>query len=124
MRSTRRLADVLRGLLLALSTRRRIGDLMDRVPATRRLVRRFVAGTTADGALDVVARVNAEGMAGAVTYLGENVSTVTHARAATRVYLDLIEAIAARGLRALPSLKLTHLGLDISPDACAGNVDD
>ncbi len=95
---------------------------MDRVPATRRLVRRFVAGTTADSALDVVARLNARGMTGAVTYLGENVSTVAQARAATRVYRDVVEAIAARGLRALPSLKLTHLGLDISPDACASNV--
>jgi proline dehydrogenase len=109
-------------LLLALSTRRRVGDLMDRVPATRRLVRRFVAGTTADSALDVVARVNAQGMAAAVTYLGENVSTPAQARAATLVYRDVVEAVAARGLRALPSLKLTHLGLDISAETCATNV--
>jgi proline dehydrogenase len=109
-------------LLLALSTRRRIGDLMDRVPATRRLVRRFVAGTTAESALEVVARVNAQGMMGAVTYLGENVSTPAQARTATLVYRDVVEALAARGLRALPSLKLTHLGLDISADACATNV--
>lgn len=113
---------MLRALLLALSTRRRIGDLMDRVPATRRLVRRFVAGTTADSALAVVERVNAAGMAGAVTYLGENVSTAAQARAATMVYRDVVEAIAVRGLRALPSLKLTHLGLDVSPEACATNV--
>lgn len=113
---------MLRALLLALSTRRRVGDLMDRVPATRRLVRRFVAGTSADSALDVVARVNARGMAGAVTYLGENVSTMAQAQAATLVYRDVVEAIAVRGLRALPSLKLTHLGLDVSPEACASNV--
>src|SRR5688500_20282210 len=74
-------SDVLRALLLALSTRRRVGDLMDRVPATRRLVRRFVAGTTADSALDVVARVNALGMAGAGAYLGENGVRVGQARA-------------------------------------------
>ncbi len=113
---------MLRALLLALSTRRRIGDLMDRVPATRRMVRRFVAGTTGDSALDVIARVNARGMAGAVTYLGENVTTPAQARAATAVYRDVVEAIAERGLRALPSLKLTHLGLDVSPGACAANV--
>lgn len=95
---------------------------MDRVPATRRLVRRFVAGTNAESALDVVARVNAQGMAGAITYLGENVSTPAQARAATLVYRDVVEAIAGRGLRALPSLKLTHLGLDISAEACATNV--
>ena len=59
---------------------------------------------------------------GAVTYLGENVSTPEQARIATLVYRDVVEAIAARGLRALPSLKLTHLGLDVSPEACAVNV--
>ena len=113
---------MLRSLLLALSTRRRIGELMDRVPATHRLIRRFVAGTTPDSALEVVARVNAQGMTGAVTYLGENVSTRAQAQAATLVYRDVVEAIAARGLRALPSVKLTHLGLDVAPDACASNV--
>lgn len=112
----------LRALLLALSTRRRIGDFMDRRPATRRLVRRFVAGTTADSALDVIARVNAQGMAGAVTYLGENVTTEAQAGRATQTYLDLLDAIAARGLRALPSLKLTHLGLDLAAEACRANV--
>jgi proline dehydrogenase len=115
-------SDVLRSLLLALSTRRRIGDLLDRVPATRRMVRRFVAGTTLDSALDVVARVNGRGLMGALTYLGENVATPAQARAATLVYSEVVEAIAARGLRALPSVKLTHLGLDVSPDACASNV--
>jgi proline dehydrogenase len=109
-------------LLLALSTRRRVGELLDRVPATRRLVRRFVAGTTVDSALEVVAGVNGQGMAAAITYLGENVSTTAQARAATLVYREVVEAIAGHGLRALPSLKLTHLGLDISAQACASNV--
>src|SRR5688500_20162193 len=79
-------SDVLRALLLALSTRRRVGDLMDRVPATRRLVRRFVAGTTADSALEGGARVNAQGKAGGITYLGEDDTTPRQGPAATAVY--------------------------------------
>jgi len=113
---------LLRSALLALSERRAIGAALDRVRLTRRLVRRFVAGTTADEALAVIAQVNARGLKGAVTYLGENVTTETGATAAAQAYVDLLDAIHARGLDAVPSLKLTHLGLDVSAELCRANV--
>jgi proline dehydrogenase len=112
----------LRALLLALSTRPAIGARMDRLPATRRLVRRFVAGTSADEALAVIADLNRRGLAGAVTYLGENVRTPADAAEAARMYVHLLEEIKRRGLSALPSLKLTHLGLDLGPDVCLNNL--
>jgi proline dehydrogenase len=108
--------------LLALSERRAVGDAMDRLGLTRRLVRRFVAGTTADQALAVIARLNREGLAGAVTYLGEHVTSETGAAGATQEYLALLDAIHARGLDAVPSLKLTQLGLDVSMEMCRANV--
>jgi proline dehydrogenase len=103
----------LRALLLALSLRPRIGVWMERRPATRRLVRRFVAGPTPDDALAVIADLNARALMGAVTYLGENVQTPAEAEHATSVYLHLLDEIKRRQLAALPSLKLTHLGLDL-----------
>lgn len=113
----------MRALLLALSTRPRIGTWMDRLPATRRLVRRFVAGTSADEALIVIADLNARGLVGALTYLGENVRTPAEAAEAAGVYVHLCEEIKRRGLIALPSLKLTHLGLDLGQEVCLENLE-
>ncbi len=112
----------LRALLLALSSRPQIGAWMDRLPATRRFVRRFVAGTTADEALAVIADLNARDLQGAVTYLGENVRTPAEAEHAAAVYVHLLEEIERRKLVALPSLKLTHLGLDLGEAVCTANL--
>ncbi len=114
---------LLRTLLLKLSTRRRIGDAMDRLPAARRFVRRFVAGASAQDALAVLERLAAQGLTSAVTYLGENVATPEDAARAAREYLDLLEEIEQRGLRAEPSLKLTHLGLDQGEAVCRANLE-
>jgi proline dehydrogenase len=113
---------VLRRLLLALSTRPAIGAAMDRVPLTQRFVRRFVAGIGANDALGVLAALNADGVAAAVTYLGENVRARADAERATAMYLRLLDEIGRRKLRAVPSLKLTHLGLDLDEDLCVANL--
>ncbi|PYO02015.1 MAG: proline dehydrogenase [Candidatus Rokuibacteriota bacterium] len=113
---------MMRTLLLALSTRPAIGRWMERLPATRGLVRRFVAGTTAEDALAVLERLNARGLMGAVTYLGENVTTPADAERATQTYLHLLDEIKRRNLNALPSLKLTHLGLDLGEPLCVANL--
>jgi proline dehydrogenase len=112
----------LRTLLLALSRRPTIGAAMDRLPFTRRLVRRFVAGQTATEAMAVIGGLEARGLTTAVTYLGENVVTPADAEEATRTYLDLLDEIERRRLRCLPSLKLTHLGFDLGEDLCVKNL--
>ena len=96
-----------RTLLLALSRRPSIGSTMDRMPITRRLVRRFVAGRTSDEAFRVIAGYDARGFKTAVTYLGENVVTPADAEQATATYAALLDEIARRRLDCLPSLKLT-----------------
>ena len=112
----------LRTLLLALSRRPKIGVAMDRLPATRRFVRRFVAGRAASDAFRVIADLDARRVATAVTYLGENVVTPADAEQATQTYLELLDEIARRRLRCLPSLKLTHLGLDLGEELCMANL--
>jgi len=112
----------MRSALLALSTRPGLGRALDRLPLTRRLVRRFVAGTELEDALAVIRRVNDGGLSAAVTYLGENVATETAARAAAAAYLEILDQIKRRSLRCVPSLKLTHMGLDISEAACVDNL--
>jgi proline dehydrogenase len=95
---------------------------MDRLPLSRRLVRRFVAGTTPDAALTVIERLEGARLLSAVTYLGENVLTEAAARQATDVYLSLLDEIKRRDLHCVPSLKLTHLGLDGSEALCRDNL--
>ncbi len=114
---------MLRTVLLSLSTKPRLGQVLDRLPLTRRLVRRFVAGTTADGAFHVVQRLQDAGLLSAITYLGENVLTEDTARQAADVYLGLLDEIKRRDLRCVPSLKLTHLGLDLSEGLCRDNLE-
>jgi len=104
---------------LQLSTRPAVGRALGRLPLARRLVRRFVAGERPEDALAVLARLQADGLDTAVTYLGENVPSADAARAAAEVYAALLEEVHRRGLRAEPSVKLTQLGLDLG-DAIAG----
>ena len=112
----------LRALLLALSQRPTIGAVLDRLPITRRFVRRFVAGRTVEEAFRVIAALDARGLMTAVTYLGENVATPADAEQATGTYLALLDDIARRRVRCLPSLKLTHLGFDLGEDLCERNL--
>jgi proline dehydrogenase len=114
---------VLRSLLLRLSTRPSIGRALGRVPVTERLVRRFVAGESPDEALGVLTSLDRRGLLSAVTYLGENVTSAKDARAAADTYCALLDEIHRRRLRTTPSLKLTHLGLDLGEDVALENVE-
>lgn len=114
---------MLRALLLYLSNKPRLGRAMNRLPLSRRLVRRFVAGTTPDAAFAVIERLQGARLLSAVTYLGENVRTDAEARRAADVYLGLLDEIKRRDLHCVPSLKLTHLGLDRSEALCRENLE-
>jgi len=96
---------------------------MDRLPAARRFVRRFVAGPALEDALAVAARLNADGVDAAVTHLGENVGTIEDAARAADAYLEVLAEIGRRRLSAVPSLKLTHLGLDLGEAVCRANLE-
>ena len=96
---------------------------MDRLPTARRFVRRFVAGPALEDALAVAERLNAAGIDAAITHLGENVATAADAERAAGAYLEVLDEIARRHLRAVPSLKLTHLGLDLGDAVCHANLE-
>ena len=114
---------MLRDALLQLSTKPAIGRGLERFAISRRVVRRFVAGETPAQALDVLAGLEARGFLTAVTYLGENVTTPKAAASAADVYCHLIEEARRRHLGTTPSLKLTHLGLDIGEEIALENAE-
>lgn len=74
---------------------------------------RFVAGESAEAALDVSADRNAEGLAVILNQLGEHYEDHAAAAGDRDDYLDLIEAIDAREIDACVSVKPSQLGLDI-----------
>jgi proline dehydrogenase len=109
---------VLRQLLLGAAANQRLRDLAEDHPAARAVARRFVAGETADDALEAARALNRRGFKVSLDHLGEHVSRPEAARAAADVYLRLLDAIAERGLDANVSLKLTQLGIDLDEAAC------
>jgi len=113
-----KVADVLRASFLYLSHRRGLQRFVTRQRLTASLAYRFVAGNHLDDAVRVVSDVNRRGWSASLDHLGENVIEEKAARAATDDYLAAFERIASERLNANVSVKLTQLGLDISPDLC------
>jgi proline dehydrogenase len=83
---------------------------------------RFVAGETLDDAIRVLRRLNDQGLYANTTLLGEGVLEPTQTEAVVDAYAEVIDRIAAEGLRANVALKLTHLGLEIDEELAYANV--
>jgi proline dehydrogenase len=109
---------VLRASFLYLSHRRGLQRFVTHQRLTASLAYRFVAGDRLEDAVRVMGELNRRGWSGSLDHLGENVAEERTARAATEDYLAAFEQVAARGLNANVSVKLTQLGLDISADLC------
>ncbi len=115
---------VMRQGLLWAAGNQTLRDQITRNQMSRQMAQRFVAGETAEQALDVAAKLNAQSMMVTLDYLGENVTEPHEADAVRRMYVHLLDEIARRGLRCNVSVKLTALGLDISRDVCLRNLRD
>lgn len=113
---------MLRRFLLYLSAAGWARMMMSRFFLARRVARRWVAGETIQDALDVTKRLNMDGLHVSLDYLGESVNKAEDTVEVVEMYLALIGAIKAGGLKSSVSLKLTHLGLDISEDLCVNNM--
>jgi proline dehydrogenase len=85
----------------------------------RAVATRFVAGETLEEALAVVADLDRKRTAAMLNHLGENVTSLELAGAASDAYRDAITSLAATPeLDAAISVKPTQLGLDVSVEAC------
>ena len=113
---------MLRRLLLYLSTAAWARSIVTHLGVARRVALRFVAGETAADALNVTNDLNKRGLLVTLDYLGESVARAEDTEEVVATYRHIIEQIHERGLQASVSLKLTHLGLDISEDLCQTNL--
>ena len=84
--------------------------------------RRFVAGETIAEAIEAARAVEARGMTATLDLLGESVTSLEKADAATRDYIQVIDAMIASGVGRNISLKLTQLGLDVDKASAIDNL--
>ena len=83
---------------------------------------RFIAGEAIDEAIAAARAVEARGFLQTLDYLGESVTSLAAADAATHDYLRIIDAIVASGIGRNLSLKLTQLGLDVDRASAIDNL--
>lgn len=107
---------ILRSAFIALSRNRVMRRFSERSGVGRRLSSRFVAGLELEDALRVCDAVNRQGIAVTLDSLGESVSSEVEAHRAAEIYHQLLDQIAARKLNANISVKLTQMGLELSPE--------
>jgi proline dehydrogenase len=88
----------------------------------RSFARRFIAGETIDEAIDAARAIQARNLLLTLDLLGESVTTLDQAEAATRDYLRVIDAIVRSGIERNISLKLTQLGLDVDKASAVDNL--
>jgi proline dehydrogenase len=112
---------LLRSAFIALSRNRHLRRFGEHSSIGTRLSSRFVAGMEIDDALRVAAAVNKQGMSVTLDSLGESVTSEVEAHSSAEVYHRLLDSIAANKLNANISVKLTQMGLELSP-ALAENI--
>ena len=112
----------LRASFIWLSHRKALGRLSTRIPITRPMVRRFIAGETLPEVLPALERLRDAGYRTTVDVLGESVDSADACGLVAGRYEETLGALAARGLERNVSLKLTQMGLDIDRDLCRDTV--
>ena len=104
--------SVLREPLLVLSRSERVKKLVTTLPVSSSVVARCVPGERSDSAVEVVSRLVGDGLHVSLDFLGEDTTDRRQADATVAAYLELLDALATRGLagRAEVSVKLSAVG--------------
>jgi proline dehydrogenase len=89
---------------------------------TQSVVRRFVAGSELDDAIEAIKELNARGIGGILDFLGEGVENHEGASSAADAYLASIKRIEETGIDTTVSVKLTQLGLAFDKASCVGHL--
>ncbi len=113
---------VARTVLLAASQNRWMREHAARYSFVRRSVSRFMPGETLDDALRAARELRAKNRGTVLTHLGENVADAAEAEQVAAHYLQVLQRIHSENLDTEISIKLTQLGLDLSPQICEQHV--
>ena len=114
---------VVRPVILGAARSSRMRRAAERIPVTRKVVERFVAGETVPEVVDSVAQLRDSGRTVTIDYLGEDTTKIEDAQVTVRAYLELLDSLGKRGesvdtkVRPLEvSLKLSALGQALPRD--------
>ncbi len=105
---------MLRSAFIALSESRGLRNFAEKSPLGLRFSHRFVAGTDLQDVIRAAQVVNEWGAGVSIDNLGENVTNADEAKHSAELYHRMLDEIQERKLNANISLKLTHMGLDVS----------
>ena len=103
---------MLRAPLLAAARSQRMRALIEAVPVTRSVVRRFVSGSATADAVRVARELAADGRKITIDHLGEDTTDAAQATATVQAYEELLTALSEQGLAkgADVSVKLSAVG--------------
>jgi len=118
---TRYSSDMRSGLLW-LSEQQKVFNFVRRNGLARKFASRFVAGETIEEAVRAAHDLGERGIRSSLDLLGESVAVEAEATAARDQYLAMLDRMAAQGVEANVSVKLTGMGLDIDEDLCHANM--
>lgn len=110
----------MRRVLLWAAGNRWLAAHVPRWPFAKRAVKRFMPGEEFESALQAATRLKAQGVGALFTLLGENINQMSDADRVVRHYEDVLAASA--GVDREVSVKPTHLGLDLDPEAAYANL--
>ena len=85
--------------------------------------RRYIAGTGRQDAISAAVNLNRAGIGAIIDNLGENVKDSSEAAESVKEYLGLLDDIRSSGADSTISMKLTHLGLDLSDKLAQMNAE-
>lgn len=114
---------LMRTMLLAASQNVWLKEHAVKVPFVRRSVSRFMPGESLQDALGAAQGLLQKQIGSVFTHLGENVRDREEARQVTDHYREVLDRIQELRLPTEISVKLTQLGLDLSPELCSENLE-
>ena len=114
--------SIMRSFFLACSQSTWMRERATRYGFVRRAVSRFMPGETAQDALSAAQQLQRVSIGCVFTRLGENITDRAEANQVTDHYLGVLDHIRELGLAGEVSVKLTQVGLDLSPDLAFENL--
>ncbi|OGF67366.1 MAG: hypothetical protein A2Y62_07365 [Candidatus Fischerbacteria bacterium RBG_13_37_8] len=114
---------LLRSILLYLSRKKKFAESIMKFSVFNKMALRFVAGHTINDAVESAHKLNQTKITATFDHLGENVLTDEQAIESANEYIVILNEINKHKCIANASLKLTQMGLDISPSLCLSNVE-
>lgn len=113
--------SLLRQPLLLLSRSEAVKKVVSTMPVSAGIVQGYVPGETTESAVDAAARLQDDGLKVTLDFLGEDTTDAAQAQATVTAYVDVLSALAARGLAhgAEVSVKLSAVGQALPGDGHA-----